>query len=220
MASQGSDPQNREEDLELSRREGPDEDQIERAEPEEPDVILDIPTLEVEEIDLEVDDLRAHISVRAELANFVNIDIGVDAYLNHLKLNIKGVEAQAQLRVRLDKILGTIDRALGAIEANPNLLDREPNNQESTAPSGNQNTEHADTSAEQTQHSVPGIPSPSEPQPELGGDGQPENDSGGIMATDAARRKAEELGVDLNLVEPTGSGGRILLADVRRAAKS
>jgi hypothetical protein len=39
---------------------------------EEPDVLLDVPNLEVDRITLEVDDLRAHVSVLAELANLVN----------------------------------------------------------------------------------------------------------------------------------------------------
>lgn len=218
VESQGSNPQNTEEDPELSpqARSGGD---IEQPSNEEPDVILDIPTLEVEEIDLEVDDLRAHISVRAELAGLVNIDIGVDAYLNHLKLNVKGVEAQAQLKVRLDKILGTIDRALSAIEANPDLLNRKPQGEETADAPDSRSTEEAGEPSEQTQPPMPGIPSPSEPQPELEeGGGAPDDDSGEVMATEAARRKARELGVDLNFVEPTGSGGRIILGDVKRAA--
>jgi len=40
-----------------------------------------------------------------------------------------------------------------------------------------------------------------------------------IVATEAAERKAEELGVDLDSVEGTGSGGRITVEDVERAAK-
>jgi large subunit ribosomal protein L20 len=40
-----------------------------------------------------------------------------------------------------------------------------------------------------------------------------------IVATEAAERKAEELGVDLAAVEGTGSGGRIVVEDVERAAK-
>jgi pyruvate/2-oxoglutarate dehydrogenase complex dihydrolipoamide acyltransferase (E2) component len=36
-------------------------------------------------------------------------------------------------------------------------------------------------------------------------------------ATPAARRRAEELGVDLSQVEGTGSGGRIIVKDVNRA---
>jgi len=39
-----------------------------------------------------------------------------------------------------------------------------------------------------------------------------------IEATDAARRKAEELNVDVSSVEGTGQGGRITVGDVERAA--
>jgi pyruvate/2-oxoglutarate dehydrogenase complex dihydrolipoamide acyltransferase (E2) component len=38
-------------------------------------------------------------------------------------------------------------------------------------------------------------------------------------ATDAARRKAEEMGVDLSQVEGSGTQGRIVIADVTRAAR-
>ncbi len=88
----------------------------------EPDVVLDVPKLNVEEIDLEVEDLRAHVSIQAELADFVKINIGVDAYLDKVKLRIKGVEAQAQLKVRLEGILNTISRALDTIDRNPQIL--------------------------------------------------------------------------------------------------
>jgi pyruvate/2-oxoglutarate dehydrogenase complex dihydrolipoamide acyltransferase (E2) component len=37
-------------------------------------------------------------------------------------------------------------------------------------------------------------------------------------ATDAAMRKAEELGIDLATVEGTGANGRITVADVESAA--
>ena len=48
----------------------------------------------------------------------------------------------------------------------------------------------------------------------------PEGDVETIEATTAARRHAEELGVDLRQVEGTGEGGRITAADVKRKAKS
>ena len=41
----------------------------------------------------------------------------------------------------------------------------------------------------------------------------------GAAATDAAQRKAEELGIDLATVEGTGANGRITVGDVQRAAK-
>jgi pyruvate/2-oxoglutarate dehydrogenase complex dihydrolipoamide acyltransferase (E2) component len=184
---------------------GPAEDREARLVGEDPDVVLDVPTLNIEELDLEVEDLRAHVSVRAELADFVNINIGVDAYLDKVKLGIKGVEAQVLLKVKLERILGTIDRALSAIEQNPGLLD--------------DRLRGSSRGAAEIEGSVGGPPdqrpqeTTAEPKPE------PEGDAAGVEATDAARRKAEELGVDLSQVEGTGSGGRILVKDVKQAAR-
>jgi hypothetical protein len=42
--------------------------------------------------------------------------------------------------------------------------------------------------------------------------------AGDVAATEAARRKAEELGVELSGVEGTGPGGRITVRDVQAAA--
>lgn len=143
-------------------------DQNEPSGDDAPDISLDVPVLKVDEIDLEVEDLRAHISLRAELADLVNINVGVEAYLDNVKLNVKGVEAQAILRVRSQRILDTLDRVLETINKNPQILS---------------------------------------------------GDSGGVDPTDAARRKADELGVDLSGVKGTGFGGRVIVKDVKRAAK-
>ena len=43
--------------------------------------------------------------------------------------------------------------------------------------------------------------------------------SGGVAATQAARRKAEELGVELSGMEGTGLGGLITIRDVQAAAQ-
>ncbi len=40
-----------------------------------------------------------------------------------------------------------------------------------------------------------------------------------VRVTPAAERRAKELGVDLSQVEGTGSGGRITVKDVQRAAE-
>jgi pyruvate/2-oxoglutarate dehydrogenase complex dihydrolipoamide acyltransferase (E2) component len=81
-----------------------------------------VPVLNIDEIDLEVEDLRAHISLRAELASFVKINVGVDLYLDKVKLDIKGLEAQVLLKINLDEVLGTLDRALESINMNPQIL--------------------------------------------------------------------------------------------------
>lgn len=55
--------------------------------------------------------------------------------------------------------------------------------------------------------------------PETDNDTEPQGD-GAPEATPAARRHAEEWGVDLQEVEGTGAGGRITVEDVKKKAQS
>jgi hypothetical protein len=89
---------------------------------QEPDVLLDVSELEVDRITLEVEDLRAHVSVLAELANLVNLSVGVDARLDRVKLEIEGVEAEVLLKVRLKHIRAILEKALDTIAENPEIL--------------------------------------------------------------------------------------------------
>ncbi len=84
-----------------------------------PDLQLDIPVLNVEEIDLEVQDLRVRLSVQAELADLVKINIGLDAELGEVKLGIKGVEAQAQLKASLDNVRAIFSEVVESLQHNP-----------------------------------------------------------------------------------------------------
>ncbi len=161
------------------------------------DVVLDVPVLKVEELDLEVEELRAHISARAELAGFLNIDVGVNAYVDGLKLSIKGVEAQVQLKVKLERILGSIDRALEAIDNNPDILDRDR---------GPRDTDRREDRAPPRELTA----GPTD-------DGDAPQEAEEIPATPAARKKADELGMDLSGIEGTGADGRVLVRDVLAA---
>jgi hypothetical protein len=90
--------------------------------PEPPDVLLDVSELEVDRINLEVEDLRAHVSVLAELANLVRLSVGVDATLDRVKLEIEGVEAKVLLKVRLKHIRAILEKALDTIAEHPEIL--------------------------------------------------------------------------------------------------
>jgi hypothetical protein len=90
----------------------------------EPDVLLDVPQLRVEEIILEVEDLRAHASVQADVLNLLRLSVGADVQLGGVHLEIKGVEAQALLKVRLDKVAEIINRVLATIDRNPKIIDQ------------------------------------------------------------------------------------------------
>ena len=89
---------------------------------DEPDVVLDVPELEVDRITLEVRDLRAHVSILVELANLLNISVGVDARLDEVKLEIEGVEAEVHLVARLKNVRAILVKALETIGEHPEIL--------------------------------------------------------------------------------------------------
>jgi pyruvate/2-oxoglutarate dehydrogenase complex dihydrolipoamide acyltransferase (E2) component len=163
----------------------------------DPDVQLDVPDLRVEEVDLEVEDLQARVSVRAELADLVKINIGLDVELGEVKLQVKGVEAQAQLKASLDNVRTIFSEVLASLQHNPQFF------RQALGP-----TDQTDEAPEETGEIF---------APRLGGDEGLRRVATG--ATKAASRKAEELGVDLSDLEGTGSGGRIVVSDVKQAAR-
>src|ERR671933_300681 len=89
-----------------------------------PDVLLDVPVVKVDEINFELNDLRARLSLLAAVGDFVQLAVGVDAYLGRVKLVITGVEAQALLKVRLDNVAAILDRVLTTIDRNPQIIER------------------------------------------------------------------------------------------------
>jgi pyruvate/2-oxoglutarate dehydrogenase complex dihydrolipoamide acyltransferase (E2) component len=157
----------------------------------DPDLQLDVPALSVEEIDLEVEDLQVHLSIQADLADLVKIKVGLDAELGELKLGIKGLEAQLQLKARLDNVRAIFSEVLESLEHNPQFF-REPMSTEALDETGEVSVRSEGEVAENRE--------------------EPE-------ATEAATRRAIDLGVDLSGLEGTGAGGRIVVKDVTRAAE-
>src|SRR5829696_3879779 len=89
-----------------------------------PDLLLDVPVVKVDEISFELNDLRARVSLLAKVGDFVELAVGVDAYLGRVKIGIYGVEAQALLKVRLDNVAAILDRVLTTIDRNPQIVER------------------------------------------------------------------------------------------------
>src|SRR5215212_10600520 len=183
--------------LEDDGRMSGDEDDAFRAERDrgesvgDPDLQLDVPTLSVEEIDLEVEDLQVHLSIQADLADLVKIKVGLDAELGELKLGIKGVEAEVHLKAHLNNVRAIFTEVLASLEHNPRFF-RGPTSTETLDETGDEPVRPAGEVAEYRE--------------------EPE-------ATEAAARRARELGVNLSGLEGTGAGGRIVVKDVTRAAE-
>lgn len=167
-----------------------------RSTEETPDVTLDVPKLGLDEAHLKVDNLRARISLQSELADMVKINVGVDAFLETVELDLKGLEAEALLKANLENVREILVRTLESLDNNPDLVD---------------------SLAQMADNSGKGLEGDRLDQEEAAR--EPEEESAEeIEATDAARSKAEDLNVDLSQVEGTGSGGRIIARDVQQAA--
>jgi hypothetical protein len=89
---------------------------------DEPDVVVDIPVVKVEELHFELDDLMARVSLHAEVLDLVKLSVGVHCELGKVELTLKGVEAQALMRARLDHVTAIIDRVLTTLDRNPEVL--------------------------------------------------------------------------------------------------
>jgi pyruvate/2-oxoglutarate dehydrogenase complex dihydrolipoamide acyltransferase (E2) component len=156
-----------------------------------PDLQLDVPALSVEEIELEVEDLQIHLSLQAELADLVKIKLGLDAELGEVKLGIKGVQAEAQLKASLDNVRAIFGEVLASVQHSPQFF-RQP----------------SDTGVVEETDDAPSPPAQVETER-----------TGESEATGAAARRASELGVNLSDLQGTGAGGRIVVKDVTRAAE-
>ncbi len=91
--------------------------------PDGPDVLVDVPVVKVDKIGIEVDDLRAQVAVRAEVKELVQLNVGAQARLGTVELEIEGVEAQVLLKARLDRVGAIVGRVLMSLDRNPELLE-------------------------------------------------------------------------------------------------
>jgi hypothetical protein len=88
-----------------------------------PDVLLDVPELKIDLIHFELDDLDAHLAVKANVLNLVKLNVGIDVHLSRVKLDIKGVELEALLKARLDHVTAVVDRLMTSLDRNPELVE-------------------------------------------------------------------------------------------------
>ncbi|HEX6618401.1 MAG TPA: E3 binding domain-containing protein, partial [Solirubrobacteraceae bacterium] len=96
------------------------EDEQDRVGP--PDVLLDVPELRIDTIHFELDNLDAHVALKARVLNLVKLNVGVDVHLSRVKLDIMGVEAELVMKARLDHVTAIVDRLMTSLDRNPELV--------------------------------------------------------------------------------------------------
>jgi hypothetical protein len=91
---------------------------------DQPDVLLDVPNLSIEQLTIEVNNLQVHLALDAQLANLLHLTAGADARIDNVRIDLRGVRAQATLIVRLDNVRAIIERTLQTLDNNPELVAR------------------------------------------------------------------------------------------------
>ena len=66
--------------------------------------------------------VEAHLALRAEVANLVNLVAGVHVGIDEVKIDLKDVDAQAMLKVRLENTYNILDRTLTTLDENPEIV--------------------------------------------------------------------------------------------------
>lgn len=87
-----------------------------------PDVVLDVPNLSVEQLTVEVNNLRVNLALDARLANLLHLSAGANATIDNVRIDLRGVRAQATLLVRLDNVRAIIERTLQTLDNNPQIV--------------------------------------------------------------------------------------------------
>lgn len=93
-----------------------------------PDVLLNVPTLSVGRIELDVDNLQADINLNANVASLVSINAGVAVSIQTVNLTIVDVDAQLELIVRLGHLVDIVNRVFQSLDLNPSLITAALNN--------------------------------------------------------------------------------------------
>ncbi|KAF1988342.1 hypothetical protein K402DRAFT_306235, partial [Aulographum hederae CBS 113979] len=87
-----------------------------------PDVVLNVPTLSVSRIELDVDNLKADINLNAAVAGLVSINAGVAVSIQKVNLTITDVDAELELVVRLGHLVEIVNRVFESLDLNPLLI--------------------------------------------------------------------------------------------------
>ncbi|KAK4497921.1 hypothetical protein PRZ48_010576 [Zasmidium cellare] len=101
---------------------------------EPPDVYLNVPTLSVGRIELDVEDLSADINLNARVASIVTLNAGVNVAIRKVNLTITDVgkysempyyvleDAELELVVRLGHLVDIVGRVFDSLDLNPLLI--------------------------------------------------------------------------------------------------
>ena len=83
-----------------------------------------VPKVHVGELCVDVERLEAHLALRTQVANLVNLVAGVHVAVDKVKIDIKDVDAECELKVRLENTYNILDRTLTTLDENPQVVEK------------------------------------------------------------------------------------------------
>lgn len=86
------------------------------------DVVVSVPRLCVDRIQLDVDNLQARVALNARVANLVSVAAGADVSIRQVSVGLRGVRAEALLLVDLDNVAAVIERTLQFVDNHPEIV--------------------------------------------------------------------------------------------------
>jgi hypothetical protein len=86
--------------------------------------VLDVPSLYVDDLRLQVDSLRARVSLDAKVANVMYVRAGARVALGRADLSLVGVRATALLAVDLSFVRQIVAETMSYLDLRPDLLAR------------------------------------------------------------------------------------------------
>lgn len=86
------------------------------------DVVVSIPRLCVQRIQLDVDNLQARVALNARVANLVSVQAGADVSVRQVSVGLRNVRAEALLLVDLDNVAQVIERTLQFVDNHPEIV--------------------------------------------------------------------------------------------------
>jgi hypothetical protein len=81
-----------------------------------PDVLLQVPTVGVKRIELDVDQLSADINLNAQVAGLVQLNAGIHASIQSVNLTISDIGAELELVIRLGHLADIVNRVFQSLD--------------------------------------------------------------------------------------------------------
>ena len=89
-----------------------------------PDILVEVPKLNLDSLHLVVDSLDAHLYLNARIANLVQFTARADVTVDSLVLDLAGLNAEALVAVRLDNLTQILTQLLATLQRNPALAEK------------------------------------------------------------------------------------------------